>query len=86
MYGPSSNPGRAKRFFSRTVQTGSGAHPASYPLSTGALSGVKWPGRVVNHSPPSCAKVKNEVSHTPASPIYVHSIERVNFTTFITFM
>jgi hypothetical protein len=35
------------------VQTGYGAHSASYPL-TGVLSfGVKRPGREADHSPPS---------------------------------
>jgi hypothetical protein len=35
----------------RRVQTGSGAHPVSYPVDTGALSlGVKRPGREVYHS------------------------------------
>jgi hypothetical protein len=44
----------------RSVQTGSGAHPASYPMGTGALSpAVKRPGGEVGHSPPSSAKVKN---------------------------
>jgi hypothetical protein len=39
------------------VQTGSGAHPASYP---GALSpGVERPGRQADHSPPSSAEVEN---------------------------
>jgi hypothetical protein len=44
------------------VQTGSGAHPASCPMGTGVLSpGVKaQPGRDADHSPPSCAEVKNE--------------------------
>jgi hypothetical protein len=44
------------------VQTGSGAHPASCPLSTGGLSpGVKERlGRDANHSPPSSAEVVNE--------------------------
>jgi hypothetical protein len=36
-----------------SVQTGSGAHPASYPW------GVKRPGRDADHSPPSSAEVKN---------------------------
>jgi hypothetical protein len=39
------------------VQTGSGAHPASYPMGTG---GKAWPGRDADHSPPSSAEVKNE--------------------------
>jgi hypothetical protein len=40
------------------VQTGSGAHPASCPMSTGVLS--LWGGRDADHSPPSSAEVENE--------------------------
>jgi hypothetical protein len=41
------------------VQNSSGAHPASYPMGTGAISlGVKRPGSVTDHSPPSSAEVK----------------------------
>jgi hypothetical protein len=39
------------------VQTGCGAHPASYSMGTG---GKAWPGRDADHSPPSSAKDKNE--------------------------
>jgi hypothetical protein len=39
------------------VQTGSGAHPASYAMGTG---GKARPGRDADHSPPSSAEVKNE--------------------------
>jgi hypothetical protein len=43
-----------------STQTGSGAHPASYPMGTGgAVPGVKRPGREADHSPPSSAEVKN---------------------------
>jgi hypothetical protein len=36
--------------------SGSGAHPASYPMGTGALSqGVKRPGRDTDRSPPTSA-------------------------------
>jgi hypothetical protein len=42
------------------VQTGSGAHPASYPKGTSALSsGLKRPEREADHSPLSSAEVKN---------------------------
>jgi hypothetical protein len=42
------------------VQTGSWAHPASYPKGTrGSFSGVKRPGREGDHSPQSNAEVKN---------------------------
>jgi hypothetical protein len=41
------------------VQTGSGAHPAFYPMGTGVLSpGKARPGRDADHLPPS--SVKNE--------------------------
>jgi hypothetical protein len=41
------------------VQTTSGAHPASYPRGTRALSlGVKWVGHEADHSPPSSAEIK----------------------------
>jgi hypothetical protein len=43
-----------------SVQTGSGTHPASYPMGTGAVStGVKWQEHEAGHSPPSSAEVKN---------------------------
>jgi hypothetical protein len=48
--GRSSSPGRVKNFL-QVVQTGSGAHPTSYPMVPGPLSpGVKRPGREVDHS------------------------------------
>jgi hypothetical protein len=41
------------------VQTGSGAHPAFYPMGTGALSPeVKRPRRETGHSPLSKAEVQ----------------------------
>jgi len=39
----------------RSVQNGSGAHPAPYPTGT---MGVKRPEREADHSPPSNAEVK----------------------------
>jgi hypothetical protein len=44
------------------VQTGSGAHPASYPVGTGGPfpGGKARPGRDADHSPPSSAEVKTE--------------------------
>jgi len=62
-------PGRGSDwvFFSlpHCIQTGSGAHPASYP-------GVRLPGCEVDHSPPSSSKVKNAWSYTSTSPIRLH--------------
>jgi hypothetical protein len=62
-------PGRAGYFsLWHHVQTGSGAHTASYPMGTGgSLHGVKQPGCETDHSPPSSAKVKACVE------LYFHS-------------
>jgi hypothetical protein len=43
-----------------SVQTGSGAHPASYSMFTVTLAPeVKRPGREADHSPPPSADVMN---------------------------
>jgi hypothetical protein len=44
------------------VETGSGAHPASSPMGTGAPfpGGKARPGHDADHSPPSSAEVVNE--------------------------
>jgi hypothetical protein len=54
------------------IQTGSGVHPTSYPMDTGALSpGVKRPGREADQSPPASVEVKKmwiytSTPHTPS--------------------
>jgi hypothetical protein len=60
-------PGRGKRFFLlHSVQTGSGAHPSSYPMSTGGpFPGVKHQGCEADRSPPTSAKVSNGGAITP---------------------
>jgi hypothetical protein len=41
------------------IQTGSGAHPASYPMGAGEFfPGVKRPGCEADHSSPANADVK----------------------------
>ena len=47
--------------FSTPIQTGPGAHPASYTMGTGSFPGVKRPGRGVDHPPPSSVDVKERV-------------------------
>jgi hypothetical protein len=47
--------------FSAPVQTGPGAHQASYKMGTGSFLGVKRPGCGVDHPPPSSAEVKERV-------------------------
>jgi hypothetical protein len=57
--------------FFAAVQTGPGAHPTSYTMRTRSYPGVKWPGRGVDHSPPSNAEVKERVEsyfYSPSGP------------------
>jgi hypothetical protein len=42
-----------------SIQTSSGAQPASYPMGEGLFPGIKQPEHEANHSPPSNDKVKN---------------------------
>jgi len=46
--------------FSAAVQTGTGAHPASYTMGTGSFPGVKGPGRGVDHPPHLAPRLKKE--------------------------
>jgi hypothetical protein len=50
------------------VQTGPGAHPASYKMGTGSFPGVNRPGRGVEHPPPYTAEVKERVALYLYSP------------------
>jgi hypothetical protein len=67
------------------VQTGSGAHPAFYPMGTrSSFLGVKQPGREDDYTPLSRA-VKNAWSHISTPPIHLHGVvlnlpPRDNFT------
>jgi hypothetical protein len=57
------SPTEAEDFSSNLcVQTGSGAHPASWTVGTGGSfpGGKARPGRDADHSPPSSAEVKQE--------------------------
>jgi hypothetical protein len=55
------------------IQTGSGAHTASYPMGTrGSFPEGKAAGREADHSPPSSAEVKECVE------IYLHSSIRLH--------
>jgi len=59
--------------FSAPVQTGSEARPASYTMGTRSFSGVKRPGRGVDHPTPSSTEVK-EYSHTSTPPLGLHGL------------
>ena len=57
--------------FSAPVQTVSGALPASYAVGTGSFPGVKWPGRGIDHPPPSRAEFEGRVGlylYSPSGP------------------
>jgi hypothetical protein len=57
--------------FRHRVQIGSAAQPASYPkIIRGFTSGVKWPGREDNYSPPPSAEV-NDSRSCISSPLHV---------------
>jgi hypothetical protein len=52
-------------FLRHSVQTGSGAHPASHSLGTGgAYPRVKWPGPEADHSTSLSAMVTNAWDNT----------------------
>ena len=58
--------------FSAAVQTGPGAHQASYTMGTGSFPGIKRPGRGVKRPPPSSAEVKERVKlylYFPSGPL-----------------
>jgi hypothetical protein len=58
-----------RNFSLHCVQTGSLAHPASYPVGTGGyIPEVKLPGREADHSPLSSDKVKNTLSYISTPP------------------
>jgi hypothetical protein len=57
--------------FSAAVQTGPGAHPASYTMGTGSFPGVKRSGRGVDYPPSSSARIKERVElylYAPSGP------------------
>ena len=66
--------------FSSPVQTGPGAHPASYTMGTVSFPEIKRPGRDIDHLPPSSAEVKERVQlyhyspSVPSCPILEQSL------------
>jgi hypothetical protein len=65
------SPAGTKDFYSSLcVQTGSGVHPASYPVGTGGPfpGGKAWPGCDADHSLPSSAEVMKELEIYILSP------------------
>ena len=60
--------------FSAAVQTGPGAHPASYTTGTGSFPGVQRPGRGVEHPPHLSLRLKKEYSYTSTPPLGLHGL------------
>jgi hypothetical protein len=56
--------------FSAPVQTGPGAHAASYAMGTRSFPEVKRPVREVDHTPPSRAEVKERVELYLYTPLW----------------
>jgi len=54
--------------FSAPVQTGPGAHPASYTMGTGYFPRVKQPDRRGDHPTPHSAEVKGRVETYTFTP------------------
>ena len=61
------------RFFA-PVQTGPGAHPATYKMGTGSFLRVKRPGRDVDHPHTSSFQVKERVELYLYSPLSLHGL------------
>jgi hypothetical protein len=76
------NPGRGKRFFSKISRLALASTKFLFYGNHGSFPGVKQPRCEVNNSPSSSAEVKNEGSCTSASPIYLHGMDRENFTPY----
>ena len=60
-----------EELFYAPVETGPGAHPASYTMGTGSFLRVKRPGRGVDHPPLSNADIKKTVElflYSPSGP------------------
>jgi len=55
--------------YSAPVQTGPGAHPATYTMGTGSFPGLKRPVRYVGHPPHLAPRLKKEKSYTSTPPL-----------------
>jgi hypothetical protein len=72
------------RYFSllRSIQTGPGAHPDSYPMGTGSFSpGVKRPGHETDHLSPSIVLV--ELYLHSSICLYVYVCDIISIFTYV---
>jgi len=69
--------------FPALVQTGPGAHRASYTIGTGSFPGVNRPGRGADHTHPHLApRLKKEYSCKSTSPGAFVACSRLKFTSY----
>ena len=69
--------------FSTPIQTGPGAHPASYTMGTGSFPRVNRPGHGTDHPSPSSAEVKERVGlylYSPSGSSW--PVQGRNFSTY----
>jgi len=67
-------------FVPTIFETGSGFHPSYSSMGIGFLfSGVKRPGRNVDHTPLSGAEIKNEWSCTSTPALCLPGLDSDNF-------
>ena len=67
------------------VQTGPGAHPASYTMGTGSFLGVNRPKRGVDRPPHLAPKLKKEYSYTSTPPLGLRGLLWMNCTFTFTY-
>ena len=66
--------------FSAPVQTCPGAHPASYTMGTGSVSGIKRSGNRFDHPPLLSAEVEERIEHYLFFSRDFMASSRANFT------
>ena len=70
--------------FSAPVQTGPGAHPASYIMGTGSFPGVQRADRSVDHPPHLAPRLKKECSYTSTPHLGLRGLLQGELHHFIT--
>jgi hypothetical protein len=70
---------RWKRDFSAPVQTGPGAHPASYTMGTGTFPGISGRGGI-DHPPYLASRLKKEYIYTSTPPVGLRGSSRESFS------
>ena len=68
----------------QNIQTGSGAHPASYSMGSGVLTrGLKQPWREVNRPSPSSAEAKNGWRYNSLLPRHLRDVDGENISFYL---